>query len=365
VLARINATALVTFGDLSSLLATSDRGGRDQVFSLLRKAYDGHATRDIAPPAKVEDGHSQQLSWSGRLTVVACVTGAIDGYATHADQLGPRWVYIRIPERSTQAKRKAARLARRGDLASHRKQARETVGALLASLPAKLPELPDDVADAIEDAALVTAWGRGAVPRNGYGRRDIEGVPVVEEPMRLVQQLGMLARGVLHLGLSEQAATDIARRVALDSMPAARRAVLQVLSTGEVLSTSACANRAGLDRKVARMALEELAAIGVVENDRENEETDDHAGVVNWALRGPDGEVIADVFEAFHQTQGGWDETWLYTSPSPPVREEEQETTGGKPTLRPTPEEGPDEGPLLDWDEVWESSDNDSAETTA
>jgi hypothetical protein len=113
------------------------------------------------------------------------------------------------------------------------------------------------------------------------------------------------------------------------------------------------------------MALEELAAIGVVENDRENEETDDHAGVVNWALRGPDGEVIADVFEAFHQTQGGWDETWLYTSPSPPVREEEQETTGGKPTLCPTPEEGPDEGPLLDWDEVWESSDNDSAETTA
>ena len=85
-------------------------------------------------------------------------------------------------------------------------------------------------------------------------------------------------------------------------MPAARRAVLQVLSTGEVLSTSACANRAGLDRKVARMALEELAAIDVVQNNRENEETDDHAGVVNWALKGADGEVIADVFEAFHQT---------------------------------------------------------------
>jgi hypothetical protein len=344
VLARINATALVTFGDLSSLLATSDRGGRDQVFSLLRKAYDGHATRDIAPPAKVEASHSQQLSWSGRLTVVACVTGAIDRYATHADQLGPRWVYIRIPERSTQAKRKAARLARRGDLASHRKQARETVASLLANLPAKLPELPDDVADAIEDAALVTAWGRGAVPRNGYGRREIEGVPVVEEPMRLVQQLGTLARGVLALGLPTEAAADIARRVALDSMPAARRGVLQVLSTGEVLSTSACANRAGLDRKVARMALEELAAIGVVANDRENEETDDHAGVVNWALKGADGEVIADVYEAFRQTQGGWDETWVYTSPSPPIREEEQETTGGEPTLRPTPEAAPDEG---------------------
>jgi hypothetical protein len=110
------------------------------------------------------------------------------------------------------------------------------------------------------------------------------------------------------------------------------------------------------------MALEELAAIGVVANDRENEETDDHAGVVNWGLKGADGEVIADVFEAFRQTQGGWDETWIYTSPSPPIREEEEETTQGNPTLRPTPEAVPNEGlPLAwDWNAAWESSDDDA-----
>jgi len=47
VLTRIGSKALVTFGDLSSLLATSDRGGRDQVFGLLRDAYDGNVFRDI------------------------------------------------------------------------------------------------------------------------------------------------------------------------------------------------------------------------------------------------------------------------------------------------------------------------------
>jgi hypothetical protein len=87
ILARIGKQALVTFGDLSSLLPTSDRGGRDQVFGLLRRAYDGDVTRDIAPPNGAD--RDQQLRWSGRLTVVACVTGAIDRYATHADQLGP------------------------------------------------------------------------------------------------------------------------------------------------------------------------------------------------------------------------------------------------------------------------------------
>jgi len=181
-----------------------------------------------------------------------------------------------------------------------------------------LPELPGDVADEIEDAALVTAWGRGAVPRNGYGRREIEGVPIVEEPMRLVQQLGGIARGVLALGLPATAASAIASRIALDSMPDARRAVLQVLAAGEVLSTSACARQAKLHRHVARMALEDLAAIRVVANNRQDEETDDHEGAVDWALTGDDGVIITDVFEAFHQSGGGWHETWVYTSTSPP-----------------------------------------------
>lgn len=341
VLTRVGNRALVTFGDLSSLLATSDKGGREQVFGLLRRAYDGHVTRDISPPGKVEG--DDQLEWSGRLTVVACVTGAIDRYSAHADQLGPRWVYVRIPDRSTEGKRAASQLARRSGLAEHRERGRKAVAELLDSLPADLPEVSDAVADAIEDAALVTAWGRGSVPRNGYGRREIEGVPVVEEPMRLVQQLGAVARGVLALGLSEEVAAAVARRVAVDSMPSSRRAVLEALSTGEVLSTAGCARVAGLDRKVARMALEELAAIGVVEHDREQDESDDHTGVVvNWSLKGDDGAVISDVFQAFRATAGGWDEKWVYTSTSPQETEDKTSSTGGQPSFRPTLEAGSD-----------------------
>jgi hypothetical protein len=115
--------------------------------------------------------------------------------------------------------------------------------------------------------------------------------------MRLIQQLCGIARGVLALGLPATAAAAIARRVALDSMPAARHAVLKALSTGEVLTTAGCARAAHPDRKVARMALEELAAIAVVENDRDGEE-DNPVGAVNWRLKGDDGEVVVAVFEA-------------------------------------------------------------------
>ena len=108
--------------------------------------------------------------------------------------------------------------------------------------------------------------------------------------MRLIQQLGGIARGVLALGLSATAAAAIARRVALDSMPATRHAVLAALSTGEVLSTAGCARAAHLDRKVCRMALEELAAIGVVENDRSDEEDDDPSGSCDGASKATTGQ---------------------------------------------------------------------------
>ena len=336
VLARAGGTALVTFGDLSTLLATSDRGGRDHVFGLLRRAYDGHVTRDVAPPGKA-DTHGK-LQWSGRLTVVACVTGAIDRAAAHSDALGPRWLYVRIPERTTEAKRTAARLARSGGLAERRRRAAEDAAALLTQARARVPDdVPESVAAVIEDAALVTAWGRAAVPRNGYGRREIEGVPVVEEPMRLVQQLTCVAKGLLALGLPDDAAAVIARRVALDSMPAARLAVLAAMSTGELLSTAGCARTARLHRKVARMTLEELAAIGVVENDRVEDE-DDQNGTTYWSMCGEDGALTAQIVGE-HLAAGGWYETWVHTPPTPQVEGGKDDVTRVHPTIRPTSSE--------------------------
>ena len=53
------------------------------------------------------------------------------------------------------------------------------------------------------------------------------------------------------------------------------------------------------------MTLEDLAAIGVVENNRQDEDDDDHHGSVEWRLAGDDGEIIAGVFNTFQATGGG------------------------------------------------------------
>ncbi|TQS44358.1 toprim domain-containing protein [Cryptosporangium phraense] len=325
VLARVGATALVTFGDLSSLLATSDRGGRDQVFGILRRAYDGHVTRDISPPGM--SATDEPLEWRGRLTVVAAVTGAIDRYSSHSDQLGPRWVYYRLPVRDTAAKRRAAAKARRKGprLDAARKAAGEKAAALVRKAMRRIVEveISDALDDAITDAALVTCWGRAVVPRHGYGRREIDGVPTIEDPPRVVQQLRGIASGLLALGLPESMVMALTRRVALDSMPITRQSVLRALAGGEVMTTAELARQAHLDRKVARFAAEELQLIGVVEGERDGEEPDDDSEIdmrpVFWSLSGDDGDLVAEVFQESYSSVEVWDEMWELT-PHPPQK---------------------------------------------
>jgi hypothetical protein len=291
VLARVPENALVTFGDLSSLLATSDRGGRDNVFGLLRRAYDGRVTRDVTPSGGSSKGGGP-LEWSGRLTVVAAVTSAIDRYTAHADALGPRWLCVRAAGRPLESRRQAAQAARRGGVREQRTRAIDLATELIIEARGLVRQtsVSDNVATAIEDAVLVTCWGRAAVPRNGYGRREIEDVPIIEEPPRLIRQSHVLARGLYALGQTEDAVENMMRRVALDSMPAARLAVLQALASEDGQTTSRIAQTSGLDWHVAYRHVEDMAAVGVVDNTGSHDGRDHR-----WMLRGEEGDLIRHV----------------------------------------------------------------------
>jgi hypothetical protein len=316
VLTRIGDRGLVTVGDFSTVLATSDRGGRDQLFALLRRVYDGQVTRDLG-------NAPVPLRWSGRLTLLAACTPAIDNYASHADQLGPRWLYYRLAAATSQAKRATSRKARlrSGQLATCRRQAAELAGRLVAAAHHRVAalQLSPAAAEHLDDLAILCCYGRAVVPRNAYGRREIEGLAIVEEPPRLVAQLVLLARGLLALGLQEAAAVALCRRAALDSMPAVRRGLLQVLADAEEVTVSEAARRVGCHRHVARMALEELSAIGLAACPGLDEDLDDDPELPGrwaahpWRLAGPDQRLVREVLAA-----RPWHEVW----PAPPGRGE-------------------------------------------
>jgi hypothetical protein len=316
VLTRIGERGLVTVGDFSTVLATSDRGGRDQLFALLRRVYDGAVTRDLG-------NAPVPLRWSGRLTLLAACTPAIDNYASHADQLGPRWLYYRLAAASSAEKRATSRKARQraGQLASSRRQAAELTGRLVSAARTTVGsvQLSAAAAEYLDDLAIVCCYGRAVVPRNAYGRREIEGLAIVEEPPRLVAQLVLLARGLLALGLQEPAAVALCRRAALDSMPAVRRGLLAVLADAEEVTVSEAARRVGCHRHVARMALEELAAIGLAACPGLDDDPDDDPELGGrwaahpWRLAGPDQRLIRAVLAG-----PPWHEVWA----APPGRGE-------------------------------------------
>lgn len=258
---------LVTFGDLSALLAGSDHGGRDQVFALLRRVHDGEVNRDVAPPSGAVV--NEALHWRGRVQVVGATTSVIDRYSAHNAALGDRWLLCRLPERDSSARGQAARLCRARELPGHRDRAMKLAAELVHAARSRLTDddLPDELFDTIVDGAQVAAYGRASVPRSSTGRREIEDAAIVEEPMRLVRQLSAVAVGLRALGLDDDQAATVCRRLAVDSMPAARRGVLAALADApEPLSTAQVGRASALHWHVASRRLEELAVVGVVES---------------------------------------------------------------------------------------------------
>jgi hypothetical protein len=283
ILNRIGDRGVVTIGDFSTVLATSNKGAKDQLFAMLRRIYDGHLTRDLGTAP-------EQLRWDGRLTILACCTPIIDEYTSHADSLGPRWLYYRIAPRSLEGMRamtKAARIPAAEGRVKAADLAEQIVTAAVKR--AETIELNDTVTDIISDLAIVACYGRASVPRSAFGRREITGEATREEPARLYKQLTLLVRALLALGSNARDALRLARRCALDSIPQTRRKALDLLVTELEMTVSEIAREIGCDRKVARFALEELAAAGVLswpENYDEDDPEQSRWLVKTWKLDG-------------------------------------------------------------------------------
>lgn len=297
ILTRIPSRAFVTISDFSTVLATSDRGGRDTLFALLRRAYDGHVVREV--------GNSPRpLTWTGRLTLLAAVTPAIDNFSSHADALGPRWLYYRLPETDNAHKkatvRKRRTIAGLDDLQTEAKR-RATALVQAARRRVRDVELDDDMYDQLEDAAMLTCLGRAAVPRNAYGKREIDGIPIVEEPARITGQVVALAKSLLAIGVPRRQALVLAGRAALDTVPQARLACLYQLANGEPLTVSEIRRRTGLHRHVARRALEEMEVVELTHcllgDEEEQSEDSAFPSAKPWAL-GDESDLVMRVLKA-------------------------------------------------------------------
>lgn len=273
-LREVGDFGIVVLKDLGSLLSMRP-DDKAEVFAALREVYDGAWVRYVGA-----DG-GRQLSWEGKLGLVAGATPVLDRHHGVLSVMGERFLLCRLPEGSEEQAERA--LAHTGDRESEMRRELASAVERVFALPRREPRALDDVErrELVGLAALV-ARARSPVERDRQ-TREIELVPGAEGPARLAKTLERLLAGLDSLGCDRELARRVVRRVALDSMPALRRRVLERLCAATTpVSTSTLAIAVHTPTNTVRRALEDLAAYQLVVRTKQAEGKPDLWHAANW-----------------------------------------------------------------------------------
>ena len=124
---------------------------------------------------------------------------------------------------------------------------------------------------------------RSAVERDGYSR-EIELIPEPEAPTRLIIVLAQLLDGLDAIGADRDEAWRVVTRCALDSIPAIRRAVINLLAANtDGIETTAAAERLGYPTSTTRRTLEDLTAHNIAHRHKGGTGTADNWTLGEWA----------------------------------------------------------------------------------
>ena len=257
-LQRIGNNAIIACPDFSTLLK-GNRDKRDQVFAQLRRLFDGELRREVGIELDAD-----ATRWKGRLTFVAGVTPNVDRYLSVFGELGERFVLIRW---GRAAGADAARCAMGQDIGAKDAAMQQAVHMLFAAnMTAPVAEIPSAINDAIAETAEIVARGRTPIERERDG--ELEYVPQPEGATRIAQQLCQLAKGSARLdGREHVNAMDLAivHRVALDTIPPVRAAILRALASGKTPEDAAVSGRR-VPRSTIHRALKDLIDLGLVDD---------------------------------------------------------------------------------------------------
>ena len=251
----IGGFGIIVCKDFGSVLSMN-RDARALVLAALREVYDGSWTRHVGT-----DG-GKTLHWQGKVGLVGGCTPTIDRHHAVMGAMGERFLLFRLPQTDATVLGHQA-LAHAGRETSMRAELSQAVRQLFADSQLVAHERTSDESEALVALATLVARARSAVERDGYSR-DIELIPEPEAPTRLVVMLDRLLVGLRAIGLDSQTAWKIVTKAGLDSLPALRLDVLNVLRDGPQ-ATPKIGEAVGYPKATVKRTIEDLAAHGLVE----------------------------------------------------------------------------------------------------
>lgn len=254
---------ILTFKDFTSVL-TMHRDKQQAIISQLREIYDGSYQKPF--------GTGETKTWEGKLGFIAGVTSIIDRHHEIYSVLGERFVQYRPlqPDVIAMAKKAISNSSLEKPM---REEIQNATADFLAGI--KIPEdkilISEEIQDHIAHLAAFCVRARSGTIRDGYSTREIELIPESELPTRLAKQLITLISALSLIGDSTpEKDYELIWKVAMDSMPQKKRAVLEVLiaASGQ-LDTADVALKIGYPTNTTRRILEDLHGLKLA--DREHE----------------------------------------------------------------------------------------------
>jgi hypothetical protein len=278
-LARLGERGTLGFTDLSGLFA--ERGDEEsRLLAALREVHDGRLTRHVGGRG------GRTVEWPGggrrgRVGLLACVTDVVDLHVDLVNAMGPRMVFARMPPVDHRAVIAAA--ARNvGRLDTVRADLAAAVLDLFRGVdPGFGADALGVLDEARRDVAEFAAIARSAPSRVG-GR--IVLVPAPEVGARLYAGLSQLRRGLDALGCAPELASEVERRVGLDSIPALKRHLIEHLKRSAVIPPRrAIAADLGYPPATVLDTLEDLAAYHIVQRIDDVSDNEDRWTLTYWA----------------------------------------------------------------------------------
>lgn len=217
-LRQIGPAGILVIKDVTSILSMN-KDLRSSVLAALREVYDGRWDRSVG-----SDG-ARTLTWQGRIVLVGAVTTAYDAAHSVIASMGDRFALVRTS--SSTGRLTAGRHALRN--VGHEVQMRAELAAAVAQLMTRhlntgAAKLTGDDMETLLGVANLVTYARTAVERDYQG--NVIDAHAPEMPTRFAKMLGQITRGGLAIGMSRDRALTTAVRVAGDSMPPLRLALL-------------------------------------------------------------------------------------------------------------------------------------------
>jgi len=273
---------VLIFKDFTTILEKS-RDERREIISQFREAYDGSFSKKVGTV-------DEKISYNSRFGLIAGVTPVIDSHWKLMQQLGERFLKIRLNEDTDAVTEKAEQ--NEGKEKIMRQELFENTEKFISSISYdKIPIFDKRFAKRIHKIAKFVAVARTPISTQGSSSEFyFEQIPTPEVPTRIVKQLKKLSkclamiRGKPEVG-EEELKTLL--RVAEDTIPPDRMAIIRVIRQFENDSLAGC-SRTKINELVAipetslRRILGQLKRLDLI---RENIQKDNYGNPQHFSYR--------------------------------------------------------------------------------